>query len=205
MLPTICKNFRLITQKLGSGRVFFILQKFFLLLIFLRTFLVCFGSFRNKSVCFSCLYIHFWFVSFHFETNLFVSVVSMHIFGLFWFILKQNCLFRLFRNSLKHRNNSKQDYHWFRKWTETNAKQILFRLFSVRTEIFIYLFRGHPLCKYQLAIYQFEESMCPPLSSSPRLPFETIFDPVVLAEHFSERSLNITFYKEFIASKLFCF
>ena len=67
----------------------------------LRTFLVCFSSFRNNSVCFSCLYIHFRFVLVHLKTNLFVSVVSMRIFGLFWFILKQNCLFRLFRNSFE--------------------------------------------------------------------------------------------------------
>jgi len=30
--------------------------------------------------------------------------------------------------------------YWFRKWTETNAKQILFRLFSVWTEIFFIRF-----------------------------------------------------------------
>ena len=88
------------SSKIGIRTSFFILQKI-LLLIFLRTILVCFGSFWNKSVCFSCLFIHFRFVSVHFETNLFVSVVSMHIFGLFWFILKQNCLFRLFRNSFE--------------------------------------------------------------------------------------------------------
>ena len=76
---------------------------FWLLLIFLRPFSVCFGSFWNKSVCFGCFKIH-----------------------------------------SKHRNKPKQNFHWFRKWTETNAKQILFRLFSVRTEIFFYLFRGHP-------------------------------------------------------------
>ena len=31
---------------------------FWALLIFLRTFMVCFGSFWNKSVCFSCFEIH---------------------------------------------------------------------------------------------------------------------------------------------------
>jgi hypothetical protein len=30
------------------------------------------------------------------------------------------------------------------KQTETNAKQILFRFVSVRTEIYFCLFRGHP-------------------------------------------------------------
>ena len=100
MLPTTCKNFRLIAQKLGSGRVFLFCKNCLTFDIF-KDFLVCFSSFRNKSVCFSCLYIHFRFVSVHFKTNLYVSVVSMHIFGLFWFILKQNCLFRLFRNSFE--------------------------------------------------------------------------------------------------------
>ncbi len=34
----------------------------------------------------------------------------------------------------------------FTKQTETNAKQILFRFVSVRTEIYFCLFRGHPTC-----------------------------------------------------------
>jgi hypothetical protein len=33
------------------------------------------------------------------------------------------------------------------KQTETNAKQILFRFVSVRTEIYFCLFRGHPIRK----------------------------------------------------------
>ena len=82
---------------------------FWLLLIFLRPFSVCFGSFWNKSVCFSCFEIH-----------------------------------------LKHRNKPKLNFYWFRKWTETNAKQIMFRLFSVRTENFNYSFRGHPTWQYPI-------------------------------------------------------
>jgi hypothetical protein len=56
-------------------------------------FLVCFGSFWNKFICFS---------------------FSKYI-----------------QNTETNRNKPKQNFHWFRKWTETNAKQILFRLFSV--------------------------------------------------------------------------
>ena len=37
----------------------------------------------------------------HFETNLFVLVVSIYIFGLIWFILRQNCLFVLFQNTFE--------------------------------------------------------------------------------------------------------
>jgi len=72
---------------------FFYSAKILLTFDILRTFLVCFGPFRNKSVLFVSIYIYglFWFI---FESNLFVLVVSMYIFGLFWFILKQNCLFR---------------------------------------------------------------------------------------------------------------
>jgi len=87
-------------------------------------------------------------------------VVYIYIFGVFRLILKQICLFQLFQCTfsvcfgsfwnktvcfgcfkihLKHQNKPKQDYHWFRKWTETNAKQILFRLFAVRTEFFIFV------------------------------------------------------------------
>jgi len=54
------------------------------------------GSFWNKTVFFSCFDVHFRFVSVHFETKLFLLVFSMYIFGLFWFILKQICLFQLF-------------------------------------------------------------------------------------------------------------
>ncbi len=44
----------------------------------------------------------------------------------------------------KHRNKPKLFDFGFTIQTETNAKQILFRFVSVRTEIFFCLFRGHP-------------------------------------------------------------
>jgi hypothetical protein len=44
----------------------------------------------------------------------------------------------------KHRNKPKLFVFGFTKQTETNAKQILFRFVSVRTENYFCLFRGHP-------------------------------------------------------------
>ncbi len=46
----------------------------------------------------------------------------------------------------KHRNKAKFFLFGFTKQTETNAKQILFRFVSVRTENYFCLFRGHPIC-----------------------------------------------------------
>ena len=49
--------------------------------------MVCFGSFWNKSVCFSCLFIHFRFVLVHVEANLFVQLFQCTFsvcFGSFW-------------------------------------------------------------------------------------------------------------------------
>ena len=43
----------------------------------------------------------------------------------------------------KHRNKPKLFVFGFTKQTETNAKQILFRFVSVRTENYFCLFRGH--------------------------------------------------------------
>ena len=57
----LCK-FQIYGSKIEISTNFFILQKFFLLLIFL---IFCFGSFWNKSVCFSCFNAHFWFVLVH--------------------------------------------------------------------------------------------------------------------------------------------
>jgi hypothetical protein len=71
--------------------------------VLLKSFLVCFGLFRNSSVCFGCFDI-----------------------------------------GSKHRNKQKYFVFGFTKQTETNAKQILFRFVSVRTEIYFCLFRGHP-------------------------------------------------------------
>ena len=72
--------------------------------VLLKIFLVCFGLFRNSSVCFGCFDI-----------------------------------------DSKHRNKPKYFVFGFTKQTETNAKQILFRFVSVRTEIYFCLFRGHPI------------------------------------------------------------
>ena len=72
--------------------------------VLLKIFLVCFGLFRNSSVCFGCFDI-----------------------------------------GSKHRNKPKYFVFGFTKQTETNAKQILFRFVSVRTEIYFCLFRGHPM------------------------------------------------------------
>ncbi len=48
----------------------------------------------------------------------------------------------------KHRNKPKFFVFGFTKQTETNAKQILFRFVSVRTEIYFCLLRGHPLSSF---------------------------------------------------------
>ena len=142
MLPTTCKNFRLIAQKLRSARISYSAK----ILLTFDIFKDFFDLFRfiSKQICLFLLSLYTFLVCLvHFETNLFVSVVSMYIFGMFWFILKQNCFFSCFEIHLKHRNKPKQDFHWFWKWTK-NTKQILFRLFLVLTKNLFYLFRGHP-------------------------------------------------------------
>jgi hypothetical protein len=60
---------------------------------------------------------------------------------MFRFVTKQICLFRLFRYRFETPKQTKNFCFWFH---ETNAKQILFRFVSVRTEIYFCLFRGHP-------------------------------------------------------------
>jgi len=64
--------------------------------------------------------------------------------GLFRFVSKQFCLFRLFQYRFKTPKQTENFFFGFTKQTETNAKQILFRFVSVRTEIFYFSFRGHP-------------------------------------------------------------
>ncbi len=54
--------------------------------------------------------------------------------------------FVCFDTGSKHRNKPKKKIFGFTKQTETNAKQILFRFVSVRTEKFFFSFRGHPRC-----------------------------------------------------------
>ena len=61
--------------------------------------------------------------------------------GLFRFVTKQFCLFRFFRYRFETPKQIEFFCFWFQ---ETNAKQILFRFVSVRTEIYFCLFRGHP-------------------------------------------------------------
>jgi len=110
-----------------------------------------------KQICLFQLFQYtFSFFFVQFETNLFVSVVSKYFlvrFGSFW---NKSVCFDCFDVHPKHRNKPKQNLYWFRKGTETNAKQILFRLFSVRTEIFFYSFRGHPSSKYWRNIIVFD-------------------------------------------------
>ena len=66
----------------------------------------------------------------------------------FWFVSvffrNSSVCFGCFDMGLKHRNKPKYFVFGFTKQTETNAKQILFRFVSVRTEIYFCLFRGHP-------------------------------------------------------------
>jgi hypothetical protein len=52
--------------------------------------------------------------------------------------------FGSFDTGSKNRNKPKLFVFGFTKQTETNAKQILFRFVSVRTENYFCLFRGHP-------------------------------------------------------------
>ena len=141
MLPTTCENFRLITQKLKSAQIFlfrenssyfwnfqgifwFVLVHFKQICLFwlsLHTFSVCFSSFWNKSVCFSCFNVHFRFVLVHFETKLFVSFVSKFI----W-------------NTETNRNKIIIGFENEPKQTRNRSCLIL-----VWTEFF-YSFRGHP-------------------------------------------------------------
>jgi hypothetical protein len=68
-----------------------------------------------------------------------------YIFGL---LRNRSVCFGCFDIGSKHRN--KQNFFFgFKKQTETNAKQILFRFVSVRTKIYFCLFRGHPSAAYQ--------------------------------------------------------
>jgi len=60
------------------------------------------------------------------------------IFGLFRFILKQIGLFRLFWYISNTETNQNKNFHWFWKLTETNTKQILFRLVLVLTKNLFY-------------------------------------------------------------------
>ncbi len=62
----------------------------------------------------------------------------------FGLLRNRSVCFGCFNIGSKHRNKPKFFAFGFTKQTETNAKQILFRFVSVRTEIYFCLFRGHP-------------------------------------------------------------
>ena len=62
----------------------------------------------------------------------------------FGLIRNSSICFGCFDIGSNHRNKPKLFVIGFTKQTETNAKQILFRFVSVRTENYFCLFRGHP-------------------------------------------------------------
>ncbi len=64
--------------------------------------------------------------------------------GCFSLLRNRSVCFGCFDIGSKHRNKPKFFVFGFTNQTETNAKQILFRFVSVRTEICFCLFRGHP-------------------------------------------------------------
>ena len=129
-----------------------VLFQFFRFFLFFQFFSVCF-----ETVCFGCFasipkqrvsikpkqtedppkqfkreYIWVFFRKFR--------VVSV----CFGFLRNSSVCFGCFDIGSKHRNKPKLFVIGFTKQTETNAKQILFRFVSVRTENYFCLFRGHP-------------------------------------------------------------
>jgi hypothetical protein len=74
----------------------------------------------------------------------------LFVFGLFRFVSKQMCLFRLFRNGSETPKQTEKIIFWFRetnrKSTETDCVSVCFG--SNRKKI--YLFRGHPSSKVAL-------------------------------------------------------
>ena len=100
-------------------------------ILFLEPFSVCFGNCSWKESIFWVLF-------------LFLRPFSFR-FGSFW---NKSVCFGCFKIHSKRRNKPKQNFHWFWKWTEANAKQILFRLFSVRTEFFFIRFVDTLLTHY---------------------------------------------------------
>jgi hypothetical protein len=71
----------------------------------------------------------------------FVSYVFLSVFR---FVLKQICLFRLFRKESETLKQTEKIVIGFAKQTENEPKQIEFQFVSVRTEKKNCLFRGHP-------------------------------------------------------------
>ena len=119
-------------------RKFRVFPVFPVFLVYFRFFSVSF-----ETVCFSCFaslpkqfkreYIWVFFRKFR--------VVSV-CFGL---LRNSSVCFDCFDIGSKHRNRPNFLVFGFTKQTETNAKQILFRFVSVRTEIYFCSFRGHPI------------------------------------------------------------
>jgi len=70
----------------------------------------------------------------------------------FGLLRNSSVCFGCFDIGSKHRNKPKLLVFGFTKQTETNAKQILFRFVSVRTENYFCLFRGHPNQNHRLKI-----------------------------------------------------
>ncbi len=94
-------------------------------------FSVCFET-EDPPKQFKREYIWIFFIKFR--------VVSV----CFGFMQNRSVCFGCFHIGSKHRNKPKCFVFGFTKQTKTNAKQILFRFVSVRTEIYFCLFRGHP-------------------------------------------------------------
>jgi hypothetical protein len=139
----------------GFFRFFSVFSVFSVFSRFFRFFLGFFCLFRNSLFwCFGCFASipkqidpkqtedppkqfkreYFWVFFRKFR------VVSV-CFGL---LRNSSVCFGCFDIGSKHRNKSKLFVIGFTKQTETNAKQILFRFVSVRTETYFCLFRGHP-------------------------------------------------------------
>ncbi len=115
---------------------------------FFRFSFVFFGLFRNSLFRLFCFYT---------ETESFdVSIEPKqtedppkqfkreYIWVCFGLLRNRSVCFGCFVIGSKHRNKPNFLVFGFTKRTETNAKQILFRFVSVRTEIYFCLFRGHP-------------------------------------------------------------
>jgi hypothetical protein len=132
---------------------------------FFSFFFVFFGFFRFISVFFE--HSLFWLFRFYTETERFdisiepkqkedppkqikreyiwVFFIKFRVVSVCYGLLRNRSVcFGCFDIGSKHRNKPKYLVFGFTKQTETNAKQILFRFVSVRTEINFCLFRGHP-------------------------------------------------------------
>jgi hypothetical protein len=108
----------------------------------------------SATVCTVCLRV-FWEIfsscryllfreNFLFSKILIESKFRYHIFpkilDCFGSFRNSSVCFGCFDIGSKHRNKLKNFFFGFTKQTETNAKQILFRFVSVRTEIFFFRF-----------------------------------------------------------------